>query len=395
MVGCQRQFNTVHHTMGECNFMKNSSIPLVDLSRQVETLGPRINDALARVISNGDFIHGKAVKAFEEEFSEFVGVPHCIGVANGTDALEIALRWLMRERTGTVLVPSMTFIASAEAVGLAGGRVKFVDVDPSTALLTPELVTKAWTNDTVGVVAVHLWGQMCDMEELSRLCRERGAWLLEDCAQAHGARFRGRPAGSWGDAAAFSFYPGKNLGAFGDGGAVTTNNSTCADWVRRYANHGRSKKYLHEMEGRNSRLDTMQAAILRVKLAHLSDWNISRRRLAERYSENLKGVGDLVLPVTRDGAEHVFHLFVVTTSHRDALLDYLANQGIGAGVHYPCPLHLQPAYAGWGLCPGDLPASEGVANSCLSLPLFPEMRDDEIDTVSLMIREYFRSTGHA
>lgn len=393
MEECQRQFSTALHTIDECHSMKKTSIPLVDLGRQVETLSPRVNDAVARVLSDGDFIHGKAVKAFEEEFSEFVGVSHCIGVANGTDALEIALRWLMREQTGTVLVPSMTFIASAEAVGLAGGRVKFVDVAPSTALLTPELVAKAWTNDTVGVVAVHLWGQMCDMEELSRLCRARGAWLLEDCAQAHGARFRGRSAGSWGDAAAFSFYPGKNLGAFGDGGAVTTNNPTCADWVRRYANHGRSKKYLHEMEGRNSRLDTMQAAILRVKLAHLSDWNGSRRRLAERYSENLRGVGDLALPVTLEGAEHVFHLYVVTTSHRDALLDYLTNQGIGAGVHYPCPLHLQPAYGRLGLCPGDLPSSEYVANSCLSLPLFPEMRDDEVDTVSEMVREYFRSTG--
>jgi dTDP-4-amino-4,6-dideoxygalactose transaminase len=355
-------------------------IPLVDLKAQYQALRPEIDEAIGRVIDRTSFILGEEVERFEAEFAAYCGVAHAVGCANGTDALTLALQAVGVRPGDEVVTVAHTFIATAEAIGAVGARPVFVDVLPGTLLMDPSLLERAITPRTRAILPVHLYGQMVDMDAVMAVARRRGLKVVEDAAQAHGARHRGRRAGSIGDAAAFSFYPGKNLGAYGDAGAVVTNDPAVAGWVAKARNHGRATKYEHDFEGRNSRMDGLQGAVLRVKLRRLDGWNERRRELARKYDARLAGTGAKPVEVAA-GAEPVHHLYVVETSDRDAALARLAAAGIEGGIHYPVPLHVQKAYAHVGLARGSLPVTERAAARILSLPLYPEMPAEAVDEI--------------
>ena len=367
-------------------------IPLVDLGVQHEALREEIRAAVEGTIAASSFILGPSAEAFEKEFAAFLGARRAVGVGNGTDGLELALRAMGVGPGDFVATVPNTFIATTEAITLAGARPVLVDVDEKYFTMDPAALGRAFDAAAAAgrrikaVIPVHLYGQAADMDAIMDLARGRGALVLEDAAQAHGARWNGRMAGTLGDAAVFSFYPGKNLGACGDAGAVVTQDEALAQKVGLLRNHGRKFKYEHEVEGRNSRLDGIQAAILRVKLKRLADWNAARRRVAAAYDEGLRGL-DLVLPARAKEAEHVFHLYVVRSKVRDLLLKNLKEAGIEAGVHYPIPLHLQPAYRYLGHKPGDFPVAERLAGEILSLPMFPELTADQIRRVTEAVRQ--------
>jgi dTDP-3-amino-3,4,6-trideoxy-alpha-D-glucose transaminase len=363
-------------------------IPLVDLAAQYRTLAPELEEAARRVLAGTRYILGPEVEAFEREFAAACGVPHAIGVANGTDALAIALRALGVGPGDEVVTVPNTFIATQEAIAHVGAKPVFADVDPATHTLSPAALERALTLRTRAIVPVHLYGHPADMDPVIELARARSVPVLEDAAQAHGARYRGRPVGALGDAAAFSFYPGKNLGAAGDAGAIVTRDPDLASRMRRLRNHGRTQKYVHEELGWNSRLDELQAALLRVKLPHLPRWNARRRELAARYRERLAGWLPCVAPA--EWAEPAYHLFVIEVGERDALLERLRTAGIEAGVHYPVPLHLQPAGRHLGCARGSFPVSERLAERILSLPLYPEMSDELQDAVLDALRIHAR-----
>lgn len=372
----------------------NHAIPLVDLRTQYDSIRDEVEEAMRRVLESSAFILGPDVAAFEEEFAAYCGAPHCVGVSSGTAALELALRALGVGPGHEVITTTHTFIATAEAISAVGARPVFVDIDSRTYNIDPDACAAAVTPATRALLPVHLYGQPADMVRLQRVAADHGLALVEDAAQAHGAAWQGQPVGARGDAACYSFYPGKNLGAYGDAGAVTCADPALDEQVRLLRNHGRRSKYLHEQIGFGERLDTLQAAVLRVKLRRLAEWTAARRRLAARYSALLAGSG-LALPAVTAGAEPVWHLYVVRTPRRDALLSHLKAQGIGAGVHYPVPLHLQPAYAGLGYRRGALPISEEVAATCLSLPLYPEMSDSQQDRVVGAVLEFMQQAEPA
>jgi len=358
-----------------------AAIPLVDLHAQYRSIKGEIDDAIAGVLGRCDFIGGAAIKEFEQEFATYCGAAACVGVANGTDALYLALRTLGVGAGDEVITVAHTFIATAEAISLTGADPVFVDVDDATMLIDPDAIEAAVTPRTRAIVPVHLYGQPCDMDRIMDIARRHGLKVVEDAAQAHGARWKGRPIGTFGDAATFSFYPGKNLGAYGDGGAVVSNDAAFIERVRMLANHGRLEKYTHQIEGVNSRLDTLQAAVLRVKLRHLDGWNAARRRWAAAYDERLRGIGGLRLPTVGTDAESVFHLYVIRVPRRDELLDALKRAGISGGVHYPLPLHRQPAFERRAAAKVSLPVTEAAAERILSLPLYPELDEATIDRV--------------
>jgi dTDP-4-amino-4,6-dideoxygalactose transaminase len=358
-----------------------NGIPLVDLSVQHAQIADEVEEGFAEVLSVGDFIGGKAVSAFEQEYAEFVGVRACIGMANGTDALEMALRAAGVGGGDEVILPANTFIATAEAVVRAGARPVLVDVDEDALLIDPADVARAITDRTRAVIPVDLFGQVAPFEQLPPELAERGIVVIEDAAQSQGATRLGRSAGTFGALAATSFYPGKNLGAYGDAGAVTTDDEVLAARVRLLGAHGSPSKYQHTQIGFNSRLDTLQAVVLRAKLRRLRRWNDERRAAAARYDRLLDGVSGLRLPVTLPGNEHVWHLYVVRVADRDELLRRLHADGIGAGVHYPVPVHLTPAMAELGYGPGSFPVSERAASTILSLPLFPGITAAQQDRV--------------
>ncbi|MBO0728039.1 MAG: DegT/DnrJ/EryC1/StrS family aminotransferase [Acidimicrobiaceae bacterium] len=338
---------------------------------------------MADVMSGGAFIHGPDVKAFEAEFSSFTGAAHCVGVANGTDALELALRAAGMAPGAEVILPANTFIASAEAVVRAEGRPVLVDCNHYGLIAADQLADKV-TKDTWGVMPVHLYGQMADMEALSQVCSPRRLQIVEDAAQAQGSERHGHGIGHWGAAAGTSFYPGKNLGAYGDAGAVLSNNPEIDAAVRRLANHGSAVKYRHSDIGCNSRLDTLQAVVLRAKLRRLGEWNALRRRAADQYSsrlEHLEREGLIGLPRTAPGNVHVWHLYVVEVDERDRVLESLLRAGVGAGIHYPTPLHLSEAFEHLGYRSGDFPVAESMAERILSLPLYPGITDGIVDRV--------------
>jgi len=362
------------------------SIPLVDLDAQYRGLQEGMDAAIAAVVRQARFVGGSEIPRFEREFAAWCGVGHGIGVGNGTDALYLALRALGIGPGDEVVTVAHTFIATAEAIGLTGATPLFVDVLPDTLLMDPDALARAVTPATRAVVPVHLYGQMCDMDRIMDIARRHGLRVVEDAAQAHGARWRGRRAGTFGDAAAFSFFPGKNLGAYGDAGAVVTDDAALADRVRRLANHGRRDKYLHLEEGVNSRLDTLQAAVLSVKLPHLEGWNARRRSLAGRLMQALADLPGLALPVVRAEAEAVWHLFVVRVPERERVQQVLAARGIASGIHYPVPLHRQPAYAGRH-ADLRLPVTERAAGEILSLPLYPELTDGQVAAIVAAVRE--------
>ncbi len=346
-------------------------IPLVDLSWQHAQIAADVDPGLAEVMAAGDFIGGKAVAAFELEYAQYLGVENCVGVANGTDAIELALRAIGVGRDDEVIIPANTFIATAEAVVRAGATPVLVDVDPDHLLMEPDLVRLAVTRRTAAVVPVHLYGQAAPAERIRAALADSGIPIVEDAAQAQGARRHGRSAGSLGTIAATSFYPGKNLGAYGDAGAVTSADADLIRAVRLMGSHGSAVKYQHVTVGFNSRLDTLQAVVLRSKLHLLEAWNDLRRQAAERYEALLAGLPGVRRPGVLDGNEHVWHLYVVRVPRRDEVLHALHQDGVGAGVHYPVPIHRQPAFAGLGHAKGTFPVTEASAGEILSLPLFP------------------------
>jgi len=366
----------------------NQAIPLVDLKAQYASIRPEIDAAIQNVIDNTSFIMGPAVRTFEDAFAAYCGAAHCIGVSNGTAALELALRAYGIGPGDEVITVAHTFIATAEAISALGATPVFVDIDPGTYTLNPDLLAAAITLNTRAVLPVHIYGQPADMTRINLIAQAHGLVVIEDAAQAHGATWQGRLAGTLADAACFSFYPGKNLGAYGDAGALTTNDASIAEQVRLWRNHGRRSKYLHDLKGFNERIDTLQAAILGAKLPHLAAWTAARRRLAARYSELLADC-EVVLPQVAAEAEPAWHLYVIRTPQRDPLLDFLKQHGVEAGIHYPVPLHLQPAYTDLNYQVGDLPVTETVADTCLSLPLYPEMSDAQQDRVVGLVRQFF------
>jgi dTDP-3-amino-3,4,6-trideoxy-alpha-D-glucose transaminase len=358
------------------------AVPLSDIRAQYHGLKQPIDQALARVIESGGYVGGPEIAAFEDEFAAYCEVSHCVGVANGTDALTLALRAMGIGPGDEVITVANTFIATVEAIWATGAQPVFVEIRSDTLLMDPDAFRDAIGPRTRAVIPVHLYGQPCAMAEICEIAGQRGVKVIEDAAQAHGARWAGRRVGSWGDAACFSFYPGKNLGAFGDAGAVVSSDGELVQRIRMLANHGRREKYVHETAGTNSRLDALQAAVLRVKLGSLDRWNDMRRRLAARYTQGLSGLDGLTLELPRvnANAESVWHLFVVRAPDRPSFVNHLKSQDIETGVHYPLPLHHQPAWRREFAAPA-LPVTERAATSVVSLPIFPEMTTAQIDSV--------------
>ena len=361
-------------------------IPFLDLKAPYLELKQELDEAIARVVSSGWFIGGPELDQFEAEYASYCGATHAIGVANGLDALHLALRAMDVGPGDEVIVPSNTYIATWLAVSQCGATPVPVEPDARTYNIDPDRIEAAITPRTKVILPVHLYGQPADMDPILAIARKHGLRVLEDGAQAHGARYKGQRLGAHGDAVAWSFYPGKNLGAMGDGGAVTTNDAQIADRLRLLRNYGSRVKYVNEVQGYNSRLDPLQAAILRVKLAHLDDWNARRSTIAARYQQGLTGCG-LTLPHVPAWAEPAWHLYVVLNPQRDAFQKSLADVGVGTLIHYPIPPHLQGAYADLGLGKGKFPIAERIHNEVLSLPISPSMTVEQASQVIVACRE--------
>ncbi|SDI65131.1 dTDP-4-amino-4,6-dideoxygalactose transaminase [Actinokineospora alba] len=361
------------------------TVPLVDLGWQRDQIADEVRDGFARVLATTGFVGGPEVAAFEAEFAEFTGRTHCVGVGNGTDALELALRAVGVGRDDRVALPANTFVATAEAVLRAGAVPVPVDVDDEHLLIDPDALAEVAATCTA-VMPVHLFGQLAPMGRVGAVAREHGLVVIEDAAQCQGATQDGKAMGAFGVATGTSFYPGKNLGAFGDAGAITTDDDEVAERVRLLANHGSDRKYSHPVVGFNSRLDALQAVVLRAKLRLLADWNIERGLAADAYADLLKGVDGVRVPTTATGNEHVWHLYVVRVANRDAVLADLNAAGIGAGIHYPTPVHETGAFAQYG-APGGYPVAERAAAEILSLPLFPGITRDQQERVCAVLAE--------
>ncbi len=369
------------------------NVPILDLGRTRRRIAAQLEERWQRILDQSSFILGPEVREFESAFAAYLGVEACVGLANGTDALILALRALGLRPGDEVIVPAFSFFATAEAVALLGGRVVFADVDRETLNLDPEDAAGRVTERTAGIIGVHLYGRPFDVDALLALCGRRGLWLLEDAAQAHGARWQGKRVGGFGQLAAWSFYPTKNLGCFGDGGAATGNDRELVERVRSFGNHGQTVRYHHTALGTNSRLDSLQAAVLNCRLALLDDDNARRGEIACRYHGALAGVGDLRLLPDRPGVQSVYHQLTVRTARRDELMAHLKERGIASAVHYPSPLHHQPALAAIaGLVEvrdGDLPVATAAAREVLCLPVFPELTNEEVEAVSAAVRSFF------
>jgi dTDP-4-amino-4,6-dideoxygalactose transaminase len=364
-------------------------IPMVDLAAQYARIASSVDAAMRRVLESTQFIKGQDCELFEREFAAYCGAAHACGVANGTDAITLALKALGVGAVDDVLTVAATFIGTAEAIVLNGARPVFVDIDPRTYTMDPAKVEAALTPRTRAIMPVHLYGHPADMEPIVDIGRRHGLPVIEDAAQAHGAEMRGRKAGSLATLACFSFYPAKNLGAYGDGGMVVSDDAELLARVRQLANHGAgTHKYDNVVIGTNSRLDTLQAAALRVKLRHLDEWNREREERARAYTTALAGIPGLVLPLPHDEARSAWHLYTVRAQDRDGLQSRLREKGIATAIHYPRPLHLQPALASLGGRPGDLPVTEKLCAEALSLPLYPELPLDAIDRIAAEVRAF-------
>ncbi|MBN1557218.1 MAG: DegT/DnrJ/EryC1/StrS family aminotransferase [Lentisphaerae bacterium] len=366
-------------------------VPFVDLKAQYRALEGEIVPAVTAVMERGDFIMGRALEEFESAFAELIGTRYCFGVASGTDALHLALCAAGIGAGDEVLVPANTYIATALAVSEAGARPVLVDVRPDTFNMDPEQLDGALSERTRAVLPVHLYGQPADMAAIGAFAERHGLQIIEDACQAHAAVRDGTRCGAFGRLGTFSFYPGKNLGAYGDGGAITTDDAEAAERIPMLRNYGQKVKYEHLMRGGNSRLDTLQAAILNVKLKHLEDWSRARFAHAVRYTELLGDVDEVGLPAFDASAplSHVFHLFVIRVPQRDALLAFLKERDVSCGIHYPIPIHLQPAYADLGYAPGAFPVTEQAAGEILSLPMFAELTDAQIAYAAESIKAFF------
>ena len=367
-------------------------IPFVDLKAQYQSISSRIDEAVKQVIHSGYFINGKFVRAFEKDFAEFCNAKHCIGVGNGTDALFIALRSLGIGPGDEVIVPANTFIATSEAVSMAGANVVFVDCDPQTYNMNLSKIRLHISNRTKAIVPVHLYGQPVDMHAIKKIAKKYELAIVQDCAQAHGAKVDGKPLAFFGDVLCFSFYPGKNLGAYGDAGAIVSNDDVLAERLRMVANHGRLTKYDHEFEGVNSRMDEIQAAVLHTKLKYLPLWTEKRIKVASQYNTLLHDVGDLVTPAVSPNVRHVFHLYVIRTQRRNALQKHLNENEIASGIHYPIALPNLKAYRGIGYRPESFPVANAYQEQILSLPMYPELTTGMVKQVVEGIRSFFDRT---
>jgi dTDP-4-amino-4,6-dideoxygalactose transaminase len=365
--------------------MHSGIIPFVDLKRQYAAIRDEIHQAMQRVFDQCAFASGPAVATFEAAFAQYCSVRHCVCVNSGTSALHLALIACGLGPGDEVITTPMTFVATAWAISYVGARPVFVDIEPETCNMDVGQVERAITSRTRALLPVHLYGQVAHLNPLLEICERHGLLLIEDAAQAHGAVYHGRRAGSLGRVGCFSFYPGKNLGAYGEGGAVTTNDDTLAARVRALRDHAQSGKYRHAELGFNYRMDSIQGAVLGVKLRHLDRWNLARSQVAAQYQAML-GDTPLILPCEAEQRHHVWHLYVVRHPERDRLQHALTEAGIGTGLHYPIPVHLQPAYASLGHCVGDFPVAEQVARECLSLPIYAELGEEEQDRIARTLK---------
>lgn len=355
-------------------------IPILELKRQYQSIKSEIDEAVAAVLESGWFVLGKQLEAFEQEFAAYCGTAFAVGVGSGVEAIHLALLACGIGPGDEVITVAHTAVPTALGISFAGATPVFVDTLPDTYLMDVDQVADKITDCTRAILPVHLYGLPADMDPLLELGRSRGIAVIEDAAQAHGASYKQKKAGAIGDVGCFSFYPSKNLGAFGEAGMVTTDDEAVAETVRMLRNYGQEDRYHHKYKGYNSRLDEMQAAILRVKLKHLDEWSRRRREIAGSYNEGL-GLSSVITPVDRVGREHVYHLYVVRSTQRDALREHLKEQDVGTQIHYPIPVHLQEAYADLGLGEGALPVTERAANEILSLPIYPELTADEVGQV--------------
>lgn len=368
------------------------AVPPLALGREFAQLEIEIKSRLDRLFASGQFVLGKEVGEFERRFAEYCGMRFCVGVASGSDALLLTLSALGIREGDEVITSSLTFIATAAAIVRLGARPVFVDIDPKTFVIQPEEVEKALSPRTCAILPVHLYGHPCDMKAIAQIARRRDLLVIEDCAQAHGAEVEGKMVGTWGQAGCFSFYPTKNLGAYGDAGAIVTDREDLAEKLKRLRIHGALAKYVYGDEiGINSRLDEIQAAILNVKLRYMSEWTQARQSAARYYSERLTDlrIPNFNVPFVQPGAKHVFHLYTIRTKDRDKLLAFLTEKSIAASVNYPTPLHLQKAFKNLGLSLPALPQTELATREILSLPLFPQITQEEQDYVIEKIKEYF------
>lgn len=370
-----------------------ATVPFLDLKAQYAAIREEVAAALQGVLDQAAFAGGPFVEAFEREFAAFCGSADCVGVGSGTEALWLALLGLGIGPGDEVITVPDTFIATAEAISFCGAKPVFVDVDPLTHNMDPSKIEPAISGKTKAIIPVHLFGQTADMDPIMKIARGRGLYVVEDACQAHGAEYKGRKAGSIGDAGAFSFYPGKNLGAYGEAGAVTTNDAALRDRIRMLRDHGQARKYFHGVVGWNARMDGFQGAVLSVKLRHLPRWNEARRTLAKAYIESLESVPGIALPREAPYARHVYHLFPVRVRGRDSLIQALGAKGIFCGIHYPVPVHLQDAYRSLGLKVGSFPVAEAAASEFVSLPMFPELTLEQVRLVCSEIHRWVRGRG--
>lgn len=368
------------------------NVPFLDIKAQNRSIWPELQQALDGVMSQAQFILGPAVERFEKSFAEYLGVKHCVGLDNGTSALHMALQACDVGPGDEVITTPHTWISTSWGITYAGAKPVYVDIDPKTFNINPRLIERAITPKTKAILPVHLYGHACDIDALSNIAKKHNLRLIEDAAQAHGAMWNGRRIGSFGRISCFSFYPGKNLGAFGEGGAAVTNDDALAERIRRLRDHAQAGRHNHVEIGYNTRMEGIQGAVLDVKLRHLDAWNAARARHAQRYLDLLADIPGLELPAVSKPAAHVWHLFVVLVRgmDRDQLQRELAERGIATGVHYPNPVPYQPAYAHLGYKRGDFPVAEDVTRHCLSLPMFAELTDLQIDDVSNALHELCR-----
>jgi dTDP-4-amino-4,6-dideoxygalactose transaminase len=356
-------------------------IPFVDLHAQYLSIQPEVDAAIARVISNTSFVGGEEVKSFEKEYAEYMGTQFCVACANGTDSLEMALEAIGVGPDDEVIVPAISWISTSEAVSTVGAIPVFVDVEEAHLTIDVSKIEEKITHKTKAIIPVHLYGHPANMTEVMRIAKNHNLKVLEDCAQAHNAEWNGRKVGTIGDVGSFSFYPGKNLGAYGDAGGIITNNEAIANKVRMIANHGQLKKHDHQMEGRNSRMDGMQAAILRAKLPYLNQWTEGRIAVSEKYNASISNT-HIVKPLIASKAKHVFHLYVVRTEKRDKLKRFLEEKGIGVAIHYPTALPFMPCYSHRDFKWSNFPIAEKNQHQILSIPMFAEMTDEMIEIVA-------------
>ncbi len=370
-------------------------IPVFDLKRQFQEIKPEIDKSVKEVLNSGSYILGKNVCAFEQEFAKYCGAKYAISVASGTDALRIALRACGIKEGDEVITTPFTFVATSEAIHSMGAKIVFADIDLDFYTIDPQEIEKKLTKKTKAILCVHLYGQPCNMQAITKLAPKYNLKLIEDCAQATGAEYKGRKTGTFGDAGCFSFYPTKNLGAYGDGGIIVTNSKQIAEKTKMLRVHGSKSKYAHSIHGYNSRLDELQAAILRVKLKYLDKWNKSRRENAAYYNKKLSTLeakGFIIRPKEQKDTKHVYHLYVLKVKKRIALMKFLKSRGIGTSYHYPIPLHLQKVYKELGYRRGNFPKAELAAREIVTFPLYPELKKKEIDFIVSCVYQFYRSS---